>query len=516
MRQCHAAAVGGRRAIGLGNGRRRLLLRPGRGGELCRLVAAGWRSAGYYHPDEQFQTLEFAAARLGITPPEALPWEFGHRMRSWLQPGLYVLVLRALRPLTTNPFAWATALRLLSAVYGWVALAGLALCCGRWLPDLSARRVAIRMLAVFCLLPFVLVRTSSESLAASSFCLGVALQELAADDDRRTGWAAVVAGLLFGLAFEFRFAVGVMVAGWLAWAALVGRRSAGELARTVSGILAVIGAAALVDRWGYGAWCLPPWNYVVENLRAGQAADRFGSLPVWGYAVLVLRPPFAPAAFLAAAASAVSWLRHPRHVLTWCAVPMVLVHSLIAHKELRFLFPLLPLAAVAFGLAIAPGEDRLEPLARLCRGTAARGLRRGLFAANLVALGLLCLLPVAPHAGLQRFVLEQLPRDPQLLILGPETPYGPHGLVGRFYAPPGTALRVVTAPELRQALLAGGPRNLVVPADVRPEMLSAGVRCRQLYRSVPAWLDGLPGIRALDRWQVLRCQPPAASGPGGA
>jgi len=480
------------------------------------LVAAAWRSAGYYHPDEQFQTLEFAAAKLGITPADALPWEFGQRMRAWLQPGLYVLALVGLRRLTANPFAWAGALRLVSGLYAWVAVAGLALCCFRWLPEGASRRIAIRMVSVFCLLPVVLVRTSSESLAASSFCLGLAVHELAADDERLARRGAFTAGLLFGLAFEFRFAVAVMVAGWLAWTAFVRRRSTGELAATASGMVAVLAAATLVDRWGYGVWCLPPWNYVVENLQAGQAADRFGSLPVWGYAELVLRSPFGPAALLAAAATAVTWLRHPRHVLTWCAVPMVAVHSLIAHKELRFLIPLLPLAAVGFGLAVAPGKDRLEPLARFCRGPSALGLRRALFAANLAALALLCLLPLAPQAGLQRFVFEQLPRQPELLILGPDSPYGPHGLVGRFYAPPGTTLAVVTAPELSQALVRGaGSHNVVVPADARPEMLAPGVRCRELYRSVPAWLDKVPGIRALDRWLVLRCEPPAGTGPDG-
>ncbi len=476
---------------------------------VCLLLAA-WRSAGYYHPDEQFQTLEFAGAKLGLTTPDQLPWEYAYRMRSWLQPALYVVAIGTLRRLSSNPFVWATALRVLSALYAWGATVALSRCCAAWLEDRGSRRAAIRLVCSFCLLPFALVRTSGESLATSSFFLGLALFELAGSRERTIG-RALLTGAFFGLAFEFRFAAGLMVAGWLAWAAFVRRRPRREILSVGLAAAAVVAATALVDRWGYGAWSLPPWNYLIENLRAGRAAARFGSLPVWGYLTLVLGLPFGPATSLAAAATAVAWMRHPRHVLTWCGVPMLLVHSLIAHKELRFLFPLLPAAAVSFGLAIAPGSDRLERLARLLRGESTLRLRRVLSGANAVALAVLCLVPVGPRAGLQRFVYEELPREPELLVLGPETPYGPEGLVGRFYLPPDTTLRILGAPELERKLRdARRPSNVVVPEEVSAELVAAG-RCRELYRSVPPLLDGVPGIRALDRWRVLRCEAARAS-----
>jgi phosphatidylinositol glycan class B len=475
---------------------------------LC-LVVAAWRSTGDYHPDEQFQTLEFAAAKLGLTPVTALPWEHSARMRSWLQPGLYVLVVSALRRLSGNPFVWATGLRLVSALLGWAAIAGLARCCGAWIEDAGSRRVAVRMLCAFCLLPVVLVRTSSESLATSSFLLGLAVFGLGRDRDRPASGAVFAAGVLFGLAFEFRFPVGLMVAGWFAWAVLVGRRSPRELVTAGLGTAMVLALAAPVDRWGYGEWCFPPWNYVVENLRAGGAADRFGSLPVWGYLDLVLRLPFGPATSLAAAATGVAWLRHPRHVLTWCGLPMLLMHSLIGHKELRFLFPLLPSAAVSFGLAAAPAHGRLERLASFWRGASSRRLRRALFGANAVALLALCLVPLSPRVELQRFVFEELPRESdELLVLGPESPYGPGSLVGRFYSTPGTAIRILGAQELARTLQKGDrPRHVVVPEAARADLLAPDVRCRELYRSVPAFLDRVPGIRPADRWRVLRCEP---------
>jgi phosphatidylinositol glycan class B len=33
-------------------------------------------------------------------------------------------------------------------------------------------------------------------------------------------------------------------------------------------------------------------------------------------------------------------VKRPKHLLVWCILPYVIVHSLIAHKELRFLYPL--------------------------------------------------------------------------------------------------------------------------------------------------------------------------------
>ena len=49
-------------------------------------------STGYLHPDEYFQTVEFASSKLGITATADLAWEYREQMRSWLQPALYVVV----------------------------------------------------------------------------------------------------------------------------------------------------------------------------------------------------------------------------------------------------------------------------------------------------------------------------------------------------------------------------------------------------------------------------------------
>src|SRR5207249_5709053 len=49
-------------------------------------------STGDLHPDEYFQTVEFASSKLGITDATDLAWEYREKMRSWLQPAFYVVV----------------------------------------------------------------------------------------------------------------------------------------------------------------------------------------------------------------------------------------------------------------------------------------------------------------------------------------------------------------------------------------------------------------------------------------
>ena len=90
---------------------------------LAALVTLAFLSIGYYHPDEHFQILEFAAWKLNLNTAGNLPWEFAFRMRPAIQPAMVVIVYRVFEWAgCSNPFTIALFLRMLSASVSFLAM----------------------------------------------------------------------------------------------------------------------------------------------------------------------------------------------------------------------------------------------------------------------------------------------------------------------------------------------------------------------------------------------------------
>src|SRR5882724_1831666 len=157
-------------------------------------LVTAWFSITFYFPDEHYQVLEFVSYKLGITRSSELPWEFSARIRPWLQPLLYFLIAKPLvlwgvRDMFTIVF-------LLRLATGLVSVSALALFVRAILPTIEGeeeKRAFVRYLPLFGFLPYLFVRTSSETLTAAFFTIGLALAM-----ERRTAARLAVAGLVCG------------------------------------------------------------------------------------------------------------------------------------------------------------------------------------------------------------------------------------------------------------------------------------------------------------------------------
>lgn len=311
---------------------------------LCLHLAAAWRTAGWFHPDEYFQTIEFAASKAGDFAPELLTYEWAERARPWLQPFLYLGVIEAARAVGITAPADAYFLcRLLMALLGFASLL--------LMPRLvePEERLSLHWWLMLCpFLPLQHARTSSENLAGILLVIGIFLVVPPARRARRQDGARLLwAGAAFGLAFIARYQTAVFATGVFLWLAIADRQKPSTLfqaALTFS--LVAVGLGALLDFIGYGEFTLAPYNYFALNALRGKAAE-FGVMPFWGYAPLLAKHAGAVGALVVGGVSLSFFLRRSRSPVTWGCVPFIAVHCLIGHKEARFLAPLVGFLALA-------------------------------------------------------------------------------------------------------------------------------------------------------------------------
>ena len=338
---------------------------------LVATCVTAWFSDAYFHVDEYFQVLELARKKLDPASVAELPWEHTERIRPWLQPLLYWTLGRALG--IRDVFALAFVSRLVTGLANVGAVALWLRTTGPWFEEGEARRFHLRLTTLAGFLPYLFVRTSSESssMVALTVALAVALEgaapvrEDSGDIDERT-WSVpalerprrtFLVGVLFGVAFELRFQTAFVPAGFAAWlllrTSLPRARVLRVLAIAGAGIALVVAGAALVDRWGYGAWTFPPWSYLRVNVFEG-VAKQYGTYPPFAYLWMLPANVFFPVVAVLILLLILAWARLPWHPLTWATLPFVLVHNLLSHKEERFLFPLAIVALTLAALAITP------------------------------------------------------------------------------------------------------------------------------------------------------------------
>jgi phosphatidylinositol glycan class B len=437
-------------------------------------VVTAWFSNTFYFPDEHYQILEFMGHKLGITPASELPWEFEARIRPWLQPFLYYLIARPLLALgVTDMFAVTFVLRLITGLFSVFALAVFARAILEALKDETEKRAFAQYLPLFGFLPYLFVRTSSETLSAAFAAIAVALV-LRGTSSRLLG----LAGLMCGLAFEARYQTAVLGLGVFAWLAIVARARANALAAFIGGGLIALVLGALANRWGYGAWVFPPWDYFHVNIVQGVAAKNFGREPVFAYLYLLPAQIFLAITLVLMAAMLAMWLRNPRHLLTWASLPFVLLHVMVAHKEARFLFPLAILVTAMPVLGFSPAPPRWRGFFVRVWGWRNSVAAKVVTAVSVAAMLYFALYPfgVRPHMPMAQY----LHRQPPGVIYSTGTVFQSYPL----YRPTGFRNEALQSPLQLNALLNEGPVYLMADRPV-PPALPDGARATLLYSEFP-------------------------------
>src|SRR5262249_55482539 len=139
-----------------------------------------------------------------------------------------------------------------------------------------------------------------------------------------------------------------------------------------------------------------------------------------------------PISFILGAGVLLAWIRKPRLSLTWVTLPFFLVHCLLGHKELRFLFPMV-LAVPYLGVLALQTFPRAVQV--IFHTRAGRAVVYFLAAINVVALVARTVVPPRQEIAFFRAIYQNHPET--LLVVGEKDPYNLSGVGSYFYRYPG-------------------------------------------------------------------------------
>jgi hypothetical protein len=299
------------------------------------------------HQDETFQYLE-QAHRL-VFGNGFVPWEYIAGSRSWAFPGLLAGAMEIGRIFGNSP-----EISVLSAAILMSILSLAPVICGFLWGWRAAGPPGALTAGVLNALWFEIVYFSphalTESLAADALVLGLYLAYPSIAVPRKNlFWGGVFLGLALILRVQLAPAIAVGAI------AICGMHFRARYLPLILGAAIPVLLAGLLDaltwNWPFQSLALNLWINIREGVAAG-----FGRAPFYQY--ISFEVTYWSGAFILIAGFALyAGRRLP--VLLAVAATIFVVHSLLAHKEYRFIYPALPLIMTLAGIGSAEIAGRL-------------------------------------------------------------------------------------------------------------------------------------------------------------
>ena len=303
-------------------------------------IVIACNSSGYYHWDEHYQIIEFANYKLGHAKLDDLAWEYKAHIRPSFQPVLCLSIFKLFISIgIADPYRLALILRITSALFSIFVIKKF----------INSNKLLVKeknwiyyiFLSYFLwFIPYINVRFSSESWSGLVFLLVLTSINTITIKNRRRPF--ILIGILMGISILFRYQSALLVIGAICWMYFIGKFRFQEIALTACSTLLVLVLGAFMDWWFYGELTFTLLNYFNVNLIQGVASN-YGTSPWYEIIFYILKSPglFGILIFM-------SFLQltifKSRCLILWSIVPFLIVHSIIPHKELRFLFPIINIA----------------------------------------------------------------------------------------------------------------------------------------------------------------------------
>ena len=473
-------------------------------GLLVQVIAACF-SVGWLHPDEHFQIFEFYNYKRGLSPLSDLPWEYGAKCRSALQPFIvycYSVVLNAIG--ISSPFFLAFLLRLSMGVLTWfTAIRLIKVLTPGFTTEKGANMFAVCSLFLW-FVPYLGVRFSAETISADLFFLAISLM---LQSGKRSFLSLSVIGLLLGFTLFFRLQMSFAFVGLGIWILFVAKWPVKHWSIIVLFAIVAMGLSVCVDHWYYNEWVFAPYNYFNVNIVQNVAA-KFGVFPWYYYFPQFIEKGIAPIALVMLFFFFKGVWKRPLDLFSLICITFFLGHFFIGHKELRFLFP----ASFAFIYVAGRAFDDLVPV--LTEKKIYKVIFKVLVVVNIGVLIFKILTPSKELVKYYSFIYNYAQHRPTQIIAFEKSPYKEDKAECNFYKPlPGTIEITVLndTSSLRNVLTPDNKRSVIfLGTSLHPPKELDGYRTELLYCQLPGWLLKYNFNHWQDRsfiWAVFRVYP---------
>jgi len=458
-------------------------------------LLAAWFSVGHYHDDEYAQILNFATSRIGLDMQSQLMWEFEAGVRSGFQPFIAFVLSKATSFVgIDSPFILAFIYRLISAAISLFATVVFIRSIASEITSKNVFKWIVFFLLFSWLLIFINVRFSSEAWACSFFLLALGLYRYPSS---ATNTRFLLVGLYFGLAFLARYQMGFALLGFGLWMLFINKQRLSNIFLVLFAGVFALALGAGFDWWLYGEPVVSSWNYFKWHLSGLSGGGISSALPEpwWFYAYYSAVQLIPPVTLLLPLFVVCFWIMFPRHPITWLTVPFVLFHSYFGHKEMRYLFPLLPFAPLMFALVALKLDEKFLLLKRNFFKYAWVFIFWSSMLVNAVLVILIISLPASKEAALWQNCLSPLSSENEsvLMVLDQDGSYSdPAELNMDFYNTNNLKIISVKDESRIKDVLSQYPDKKMLYASRKrnrsQELDDAGLSHELICQALPNWI----------------------------
>ena len=385
-------------------------------------------AVGFLHPDQHFQIIEFSSYQLGEPNGANSVWELASQIRPTLQVYLFSAFVKGCRAVgITDAYSQMTVIRTICGLLSFALFNALGAFYFK-----NDRRVLYIVLLLVCFswtLPYIRTFYSSEMASSVAFFGAVLLYE--ATKGKRNLLYPLLTGFIMALSFYLRFQTAFAIVGFGLWWLFFDKKWH-NLLPLLLGFAAGITLNCWLDYRFYHQFVLTPYRYYYENIIVGRAAE-FGTSSFVRYILLlalVIGAPFISIfLFYYSLKSVVQQYRQP---IIWVTVFFVIGHCLVAHKEERFMFPILNVLPIITGWSLT---GFLQYYNRLKTGSKRiwKGIIGFSFGLSALALVLLIINPYSQSIEFTRKLKNKLPTNAVVYCID-RTPFEtPSKLPLQFY-----------------------------------------------------------------------------------